>query len=222
MNFAADRGSWDSGQTPAGYGGGPFGTGGNGGRGAVVAGGQPVWGRVGTWGQVAAAQRQHVPQGGGFDQIGATVTGTGRDGVDNRRVARPTVPRRAGSWSSRPPRTAHTTRDHFFSVSDPGGRHRSPEPSRLTSASPAGSSRRLRQRRSCRDSTSRSPGAGRSARYLLRAARGSRRASEARRLVAQSELLGGEHARQQHRGHQPRALLVLGQLCQPVALEQDT
>lgn len=155
--------------------------------------------------------------GGGSDQIGVTVTGGRRDGLDNRRVSRPTVARRAGSWSSLGDRTSHARHNHTFIVGDPVGGHGSPQSSRLTSASPAGSRRRLRQRRSCRESTSRSPGAGRSARYLLRAGPPAGSAGGA----ASSELLGGQHSGQKHGGHQPGALLVLGQLPQPVALEQD-
>ncbi len=147
------------------------------------------------------------------------MTGGWRDGCDSRRVARPTVPLGSGSWSRHQPHEALTPRarrHHFFIVGDPGGERGSPQSSRLTSASPAGSPRRLRQRRSCRESTSRSPGARRSARYLLRAVPTTGATGD----VTWSELLGAEHTGQEHGGHQPRALLVLGQRPQAVALEQ--
>jgi hypothetical protein len=227
MNLAADTGTWDWGQTPTGCEGMPCGKGADADRRrgyAVRHGGrrQPatgvgrvakgqLWPATATSGGESERGGRSLrltaarSAGGGSDQIGATVTGARRDGVDNRRVARATLPRGAGSWSSHEHRTYghHPAGHDIFIVGDPVGESGSPQSSRLTSASPAGSRRRLRQRRSCRESTSRSPGARRSARYLF------------------SELSGGEHPGEEHGGHQPGALLVLGQVPQPVALKQD-
>jgi hypothetical protein len=147
----------------------------------------------------------------GSEELGAMVTGVRREGGHRGRAPRHSFPpdTRSSSPHAAPPSAARRVQSCV--VGDPGGERGSLQSSRLTSASPARTTGRLRQRRSCRASTSRSPGARRSARYHSRLG--------AAATAPGSELLGREHAGQEHRRHQPGPLLVLGQAAQPIALE---